>query len=256
MGISPCCRKEKSKGKLFFNNGDYYIGEIIDSKANGKGSLYYKNGTIKYIGDFVDGKKEGFGKYYFDDKNWFVMENGKKFYFIIGDYYTGQWKNDSMNGKGTIYLKDGSIKYEGDFVNNKITGYGKYYFENGVYYLGQWLDDKQHGKGKIFDKNGNIVLEGDFVNDQLDGYGKIYLSNGNYFIGQFKQGILQGKGKEYDKNGNFFFENEYFKDKKDNYYIDGINDITNDKGPTHLNYGFPNNELNFFDGKMLNMETK
>ena len=58
-----------------------------------------------------------------------------------------------MHGKGVIYFKNKTIKYEGYFINNNFEGKGKYYFENEMYYEGDWLKGLRHGKGKIVYKN-------------------------------------------------------------------------------------------------------
>ena len=205
--------KEEKITKIINNNGDYYIGPLNNGKMHGKGIIYFKNSDIKYKGDFVNDKKEGMGKYFFYQQEMFVIENEKIFYFIKGDYYYGQWKNDKMNGKGILVLKGDRIKYEGEFVNNKFEGYGKYYFESGKYYIGQWLNDMQHGKGKIYDKNGKVILEGDFKYDHLDGIAKIFLSDGNYYIGQYKEGKAHNEGKLYDKNGNVLYLCLFFNGK-------------------------------------------
>ena len=42
--------------KKIYDNGDYYIGEMLNGKPHGKGIDYYKNGNIKYDGEFVNGK--------------------------------------------------------------------------------------------------------------------------------------------------------------------------------------------------------
>ena len=72
-------------------NGNYII-KII---------LYY---IILYEIDFINGKYERFVKY--------IYENGV--------YYICQWLNSLKPGKGILYYKNISIKYEGDFVNVKI----------------------------------------------------------------------------------------------------------------------------------------
>ena len=45
--------------------------------------------------------------------------------------------NGLKNGRGKEYYKNGKIKYEGDFINDKYEGYGKYIWENGEYYIGK-----------------------------------------------------------------------------------------------------------------------
>ena len=48
--------------------------------------------------------------------------------------------NDLGHGKGIIYYKNGTIMYDGNFVNDKAEGDGKYIDEDGNYYIGQWLN--------------------------------------------------------------------------------------------------------------------
>ena len=44
------------------------------------------------------------------------MVNIFKYFYEDGEYYVGQFFNGLKHGKGTIYYKDGKIKYEGDFL--------------------------------------------------------------------------------------------------------------------------------------------
>ena len=48
------------------------------------------------------------------------------------------------NGKGVFYYEDGN-KYEGNFKNDKASGYGILTDNNGTVYEGEWLEDMQHG---------------------------------------------------------------------------------------------------------------
>ena len=57
------CIKKKNK-KIEYYNGEYYIGEVYNNMANGKGILYYKNGNIRYEGEFINDKFEGKGKFF------------------------------------------------------------------------------------------------------------------------------------------------------------------------------------------------
>ena len=51
------------------NIGSEYVGDIINGKRTGKGTLTYINGD-KYVGDFVDGEFHGKGTVF--------LKNGKK----------------------------------------------------------------------------------------------------------------------------------------------------------------------------------
>ena len=101
-------------------------------------------------------KKRNNGKYI---KGKYVYEDDK--------YYIGEFKDNIPNGKGIKYYKNGNIKYEGDFINDKREGNGKYIYEDGEYYIGEWKNNFRHGKGIMYYKNGNIKCEGDFINGTL-----------------------------------------------------------------------------------------
>ena len=183
--------------KKVYENGDYYIGEMLNNIPNGKGKKFDKYGNIIYDGEIINGKANGKGILYY--KN--------------GYYYVGQWLNDKKNGKGTIYDKNGNVNYEGDFVNGKFEGYGKGFCENGDYYIGQWLGGLKNGKGILYYKNGNVKYEGDFVNDKFQGYGKYIDKDGNYYIGYWMNNLKHGQGILFNKNGNIIYGGIFFNDK-------------------------------------------
>ena len=60
-----------------------------------------------------------------------------------------------------MYYKNGSIMYDGDFIDDKREGYGKYYFENDETLIGNWKNDKPIGTVNIYYKNGNLKFQGD-----------------------------------------------------------------------------------------------
>ena len=61
------------------NIGSEYVGDIINGKRTGKGTLTYINGD-KYVGDFVDGEFHGKGIVF--------LKNGKKI--------KGKWLNGNL----------------------------------------------------------------------------------------------------------------------------------------------------------------
>ena len=63
------------------NIGSEYVGDIINGKRTGKGTLTYINGD-KYVGDFVDGEFHGKGIVF--------LKNGKK---IKGKWLNGERVN-------------------------------------------------------------------------------------------------------------------------------------------------------------------
>ena len=64
------------------------------------------------------------------------------------------------------------IQYEGDWVNDKVKGYGKIIFsENGDYYEGQIDNNIINGKGILYNKKGMVKYEGLWINNEYQGYG-------------------------------------------------------------------------------------
>ena len=59
--------------QLKYNNGDRYIGQVVNGMPEGKGICYYNNGN-RYEGDFRNGLKEGKGIYYHNNGDRTIVE--------------------------------------------------------------------------------------------------------------------------------------------------------------------------------------
>ncbi|XP_048456641.1 MORN repeat-containing protein 2 isoform X1 [Rhincodon typus] len=70
-----------------------------------------------------------------------------------GIVYTGQWKNDKINGTGRLEHPSGAI-YEGEFKDNKFHGTGTYTWPNQFKYIGSFNENKLEGEGKFIDSEG------------------------------------------------------------------------------------------------------
>ena len=95
------------KGILLTVNGEYYEGEFLNGKKDGKGKLIYKNGT-EYIGDFKNNRHNGYGQLTQMD----------------GEIFQGEWKEGKINGNGTRFHSNGD-KYIGNYINNIRNGHMK-----------------------------------------------------------------------------------------------------------------------------------
>ena len=109
-----------------------------------------------------------------------------------GAVYTGEWKNDLKNGKGTMVWDDKS-KYEGDWKDGMRHGKGTFYYTNGDKYVGDWKDDVQDGKGIYYFQNGERY-EGDYANGERTGRGIYTYPNGDKYVGHFLNGQQEGQG--------------------------------------------------------------
>ena len=107
-------------------NTVYYVGEVRDDKANGKGVALYSTGS-RYQGVWKDNLKHGNGTFYWPDGERYEGNyvNDKRegvgtYFWPNGEKYTGGWKNDQRNGKGAFYSKDNEIMASGIWKQDEL----------------------------------------------------------------------------------------------------------------------------------------
>jgi hypothetical protein len=107
--------------------------------------------------------------------------------------YIGEIYNNYCSGKGKICC--GDFYYEGNFVKNKMCGYGKFESAECSKFEGVMSND-MFLKGKYISSDKKINYEGDFLNGNFNkGIMKIQF-NSNYCIyeGTFMDGLFNGNG--------------------------------------------------------------
>ncbi len=227
---------QNGKGTYVYPSGAKYIGEFKDGEIHGVGVCYYTDGS-KYSGQWTHRYPEGKGtKTYADGSkrhgNWVkgqpVDENGEVIEMVAKgeaeeddgtDIQTGCISGDCENGKGVFAYADGS-RYEGQFVESKLDGFGSLYKASGDKYVGSFEDNYPHGSGTLFHTDGTksvgLWMEGEFFGDTFremgvegcqqgncdDGEGiYIYKEGEAKYVGQFKNGLAEGMGTCYYSNG-------------------------------------------------------
>ncbi|KAG5490379.1 hypothetical protein JKF63_00499 [Porcisia hertigi] len=151
-----------------FSNGDTYHGEALyvhdaDRKpvkdgrgrytwassgasydGDWKGGLPHGTGVMsvpgvdgyEYVGEFKDGKRSGKGRCQFTN----------------GRVYEGEWREDEMNGTGTLRGAsnlDDFTEYTGSFQSGIRSGpQGRCVYANGDVYDGSWAAGKRQGSGE------------------------------------------------------------------------------------------------------------
>jgi len=127
-------------------------------------------------------------------------------------------KRISKQIKCICLLDDHIGIYEGEYINNKMHGFGKFTFNDGYVYEGIFENGKRIEYGKLyFPLSDNIVMYEGFFNEDFncDKYGKIIYKNGNIYEGQWCNGYFCGVGKMiyYDSKisitANWVDENNY-----------------------------------------------
>jgi len=186
-----------------YRSNESVLRELQDQIVFEPGTENYREGVIvrkfsdgsRYEGSIQGRLREGFGIYY----------------FVNGDIYAGEWKNDKFSGRGVCLMANGE-RYEGMLVEGLKHGRGAYYYSDRNKYLGEWENDKKDGKGAFFFYATNEVYEGDWKDGDRNGCGTFYFASGDKFVGNWINGEKVGKGTIQYSNG-AKFEGEWKQNK-------------------------------------------
>lgn len=163
-------------GKMIYANGDIYEGEWSDGKPNGYGKMFYKKGGNEgnpgdiYDGEWLNGNRHGQGQMVFSKPTWdidgqianqkspisfewWVAALRKQRDDIMPTFvkplqgertasYEGEFKDNKINGYGTMIFWNASSKYQGNFKDNKMDGDGIMIYANGHTYKGEWKNNE------------------------------------------------------------------------------------------------------------------
>ena len=164
-----------------------YIGQFLNEKFNGQGSLEFKNGS-KYVGEFKQGLMTGKGKYVFSN----------------GAVDEGNFVNGRLDGIGIRKFPSGGSK-EGNFVVGKLEGIGKEITPQGGVFEGKFINDQSNGHGIFYGKNGSITV-GEYVQGKLIGKYKTTYANGDSLEANGTGGKLDGFAVYTKFNGDKWYQ--------------------------------------------------
>lgn len=135
-------------GRATFANGDHYEGEYRFDQRHGRGRYQWNDGRV-YDGLFREDKRHGHGKFTWPDGAEYEGEfrNGQReghgmYKFNDGGRYEGSWKNGRYSGFGICSWQDGRC-YKGEWLNGMAHGKGTETFADGsIRHDGQWVEDE------------------------------------------------------------------------------------------------------------------
>lgn len=150
--------KQNGLGVVKYPNGDVYEGFFKDGYRHGHGVLklgqFFSSAASVYIGQWAYNLRQGYG----------VMDDIRS-----GEKYMGMWLEDCKHGNGMVVTIDG-IYYEGNFVMNKLSGYGVMIFEDNTCFEGELgAGGVLNGKGTLHLSNGDKI-EGCFTGKCCDSF--------------------------------------------------------------------------------------
>ncbi len=186
--------------------GNTYIVNYENGMINGKGKIITAYGTIdaswsmgimnsKILIYYNDGSN-----YWGEAKDLLKHGSGQMFYGPTSESYDGTFVDDKRHGEG-IYCTEHYV-YQGQFHDDRITGYGSMYYNDGNVYTGDHLDGMKHGFGSFYNASTNDFYEGNYEFDEMSGFGT-HVSAGKGSRGHFKNGSLYGKGVKINPNREF-----------------------------------------------------
>jgi len=150
----------------------------------------------------------------------------------VGKRSTIYWVGKNLVGEdGTVTSRHGTT-YQGEWLDNKKTGYGVQVYPSGdkfegqwqeglrhgegtlwapvgkaqklrKIYVGGWRNDKRHGKGTCFFKSGQL-FQGWWINGKMHGQGTLRYANGDLYIGEWLDGQRSGQGTLNKANGDCY----------------------------------------------------
>ncbi|MFI1744392.1 hypothetical protein [Thalassobellus sediminis] len=262
---------------------------------------YHKNSQLRKVGAYKNDKKVGLWKHYFDDgklhKRYLHDSNGKftgveeifseegtllsdtkqnedgalitKKYLESGELFAEYRlltteKNNVFIKEGVYkeYYKNGALKVECTYVNNKRSDVYRLFYDTGelksevVYVKGLkqgvfnqffkngklklesfYIDDKLSGLWSQYYESGEKKWEVEYLNDSREGFYKQYHENGKLKVeGVNIQYYKNGKEKQFDQNGNLVWQGSYIDGQFDGVWeeinLDGdvINKLKYNKG--------------------------
>ena len=212
---------QAAERRIEFENGDVYVGEVVDGERTGRGIYTWANGS-RYEGEFLANRRHGSGVFTWPDgrryegefaggtrhgRGLFIWLDGRRYeghfehgkrsgqgtlLWPNGDRYDGAFANNRMHGQGVLALHD-TGRYEGPFVDGKMHGEGVFTWPDGRRYEGQFIDGNKAGLGTLSWPNGNRY-RGQFEDDERTGLGTLFWRDGTVFHGQFAAGLMEGFG--------------------------------------------------------------
>ena len=114
-------------GTFRWESGNVYVGELKYGLKDGKGTFNWVSGSC-YEGDWKNDERNGWGMYKSPTSTTWVYEGEFKddkycgrgtYRWPDGRVYEGMWKDDRQNGYGVVRAADGSVIYEGEWINGR-----------------------------------------------------------------------------------------------------------------------------------------
>merc|ERR1711904_332839 len=169
-------RPKFGEGREMLPGGGYYEGQFRHFKRHGEGFLIMDaEGTENYTGQFKDEFMDGYGRRVWKD----------------GAVDEGYWAKGRKDGEGKFEEKGRC--YDGQWKDGKRHGKGTQVFDRLTRYEGRWANGMQHGTGKYYSEEDGSIFEGHWHNGAHHGIGILHKKDGGKERLQYHHGMLQSR---------------------------------------------------------------
>lgn len=147
--------------------------------------------------------------YYDDDKS--VLKE---------EFFVSEEASNILEGDYTAFYEDGTIKTEGQFLNNKSTGIWMYYYQNGRLRMqGEIGNGRNIGKWEYYYENGSVKMTGELVDGKKEDTWVYYFKNNSIESeGKYLDGKKIAFWKYFHQSGVHRASQEFFEE--DSYYVE------------------------------------
>jgi len=168
--------KRSGTWKFYFSDGKLeQTGNYLNGLEDGLWTWYFTNGTLRREENYLRGKEDGQSTEY--DENGIViakgefiegLEEGPWLYQSGDNTEKGSYKAGLKDGIWQEFYADGTLKFEGAFVQGSPNGKHKLYYENGKIKEEQYYRMGQKERTWwVFDPDGNVAISYVYANDVL-----------------------------------------------------------------------------------------
>lgn len=186
-GVFTDAGEKEGNWKEYYPDGKLKAtGSYVKDLKDGLWKFYYQSGQLEQVGAYIDGLPDSTWNWYFSNGNLMREEfffEGKSDgllteYDVDGNVVT---QGDYIEGKreGKWFYQAGDNRDEGEYVEGLRTGLWTSSFPDGTLsYEGKFIDDLPNGKHTWYWDNGKIKQEGNYVMGRKNGDWKKYDYNG------------------------------------------------------------------------------
>jgi hypothetical protein len=196
-------------GLRLLPNGTPTEGNVTD----GTGTMRWGQGAAVYQGEWSYGLPHGTGQY---------LDS-------FGNKYEGEFKLGFFWGKGVYISKNAGFSYKGNLVMGKRHFKGEIVYNNTNAYEGDWVQDAMSGQGKYY-LGTDYMYEGSMRNNAFNGKGVLTTPDG-VVTGSFKDGKPHGVCTQKTPDGNQWAKGTFINGKKEGKFVVSIDGMQ-----TNINY--------------------